>query len=134
MSITADELYAKYEKTITRIIAAIQKDKEAAIPGIIAAITTEIIPAMMSDVGRVKSLGGTEKRELILETIELAIKKTFKELNKIPELAAASWDETLRDLLLTLVPPLIKLLISVENNEIKFNKKVSGCFSCCTKS
>lgn len=134
MSTMADDLYIKYEKAITRIISVIQKDRKAAIPGIITAISTEIIPSMMADVGRIRSLSGTEKRELILETIELAIKKTFAELNKIPELAAASWDETLRDLLLTLIPPLIKLLIRVENNEIKFNKKVTSCFSCCIKS
>ena len=134
MAMTADDLYAKYQKTLLEIISTIQQDKEAAIPSIIAVIATEVIPAMMSDVGRIKNLSGTEKRDLILDAIELSIEKTFAELNKIPELAAASWDETLRDLLLTLVPPLIKLLISVENNEIKFNKKVTGCFKCCTKA
>lgn len=134
MSISADDLYSKYQKTIHQIILNIQQDKEAAIPRIIAVISTEIVPAMMSDVGRIKDLSGTEKRDLILDSIELAIEKTFAELNKIPELAAASWDETLRDLLLTLVPPLIKLLISVENKDIKFNKKFSGCFKCCSKA
>lgn len=131
MSITADSLYAKYQKTLNNIISSIRVDKELAIPRIIAVIATDVIPSMMIDVGKIKTLDGTEKRDLILDAVQIAIKKTFAELNKIPELAAASWDETLRDLLLTLVPPLIKLLIKVENKQIKFNKSVSGCFKCC---
>lgn len=134
MSITADDLYAKYQQSLLEIISTVQHQQAAAIPQIIATIATEIIPAMMSDVGRIRTLDGLEKRDLILASIELAIKKIFEELNQIPELAAASWDETLRDLLLTLLPPLIKLLISVEQNEIKFNKKMTSCFSCCFRS
>ena len=134
MSLTAEDLYAKYEVTLTQIISSVQKDGQAAIPGIIATIATEIVPAMMTDVGSIKSMSGTDKRELIIETVDLAITKIFEELNKIPALAKASWDEVLRDLLLTIIPPLIKLLISVENNDIVFNKQIAKCSSCCTPS
>ena len=133
MSFTAEDLYAKYQDSLTRVISIIKEQKGAGVSEIVAVIATEIIPAMMSDVGRLKSLSGVEKRQLILDAIDIAVKETFKELNKIPELAAASWDETLRDHILKLLPPLIKLLISIENNEIRFNKKVSGCFGCCRK-
>lgn len=129
--VNASELFEKYRTRLDGIIGQIKDKREAAVPAILAEITTQIIPAMMSDVGKIKSLSGTEKKQLIIDSVDLSITEIFKELNKIPELAAATWDETLRDLLLTLIGPLINLLISVENNEIKFNKKVSGCFTCC---
>jgi hypothetical protein len=129
---TAEELYEKYKDTISEVIVGIKTQKEAAIPRIVVVITTDIVPKMMKDVGRLKTLYGSEKRQLIIDSIELAIEKTFFELNKIPELKAASWDETLRDYLLVLIPPTIKLLVDVEQKNITFNRKISGCFTCCT--
>ena len=131
MSITGDDLYSRYKTTITDVVLLIQTKQGAAVPQILTTIATEVVPAMMFDVGRIKTLSGTEKRDLILAAVTLATTETFKEVNKIPELAAASWDETVRDLLLELIPPLIKLLISVEKKDVKFNKKLAGCFSCC---
>lgn len=133
MAITARSLYITYRQRITAIISIVKTDKEAAIPAIIAAITTDIVPSLMTDLGRVKSLSGSEKRDLIIETIDYSIDQVFEELNKIPELKEASWDETLHSFLEVLLPPIIKLLISVENNELKFNKKFSKCVGCCGK-
>lgn len=129
---TATELYQQYEKDITKIVSSVRKQKEAAIPGIVATIATDIVPQMMKDVGHIKMLSGSEKRQLIIDSIELAIEKSFTEINKIPELKNASWDETLRDYLLVLIPPTIKLLIDVERKNITFNRKIKGCFTCCT--
>lgn len=129
MSLTASDLIAKYQSTINETISSIKQEKEAAIPGIIATISTEIVPNMMVDVGKLTALDASEKRDLIVEAITSGIAEAFKELNEIPELAAASWDETIRDHVLTLIPGLMKLLLKVEGNQITFNKKSLSC--CC---
>lgn len=131
MSLNSQILFNTYKEIFTELISKIRTEKEAAIPGIIAAIATNIVPSMMTDVGRIKTLSGSEKRDLIIETVDFALDTIFEELNKIPELAKASWDETIHSYLDTLLPSIIKLLISVENNEIKFNKKLSKCVGCC---
>jgi hypothetical protein len=128
---SANELYQKYEDEITKIFSLIKTDREAAIPRILAEITTIIVPEMMHDVGNLKSLSGAEKRQLIIGSIELSIKETFKQLNRFPDLAIATWDETLRNYLLVLIPPTIKILVDVEKKNITFNRKISGCFGCC---
>lgn len=131
MSAEAKNLFDNYKKTFVDIISTITKEKEAAIPKIIVVITTVIVPSMMTDVGRMKKLSGIEKRDIIIEAVDYAIDTIFEELNKnVPALAKASWDETLHAYLDTLLPPMIKLLVSVENNELKFNKKVAGCMTC----
>lgn len=131
MALTPLDLYAKYQYTINRVISSVKKLKEAAIPGIVATISTEVIPGMMADVGHIKELSGAEKRELIIKAIELAISEAFKELNKLSQLAKANWDEVVRDHLLVLLPPLIRLLIDVENNDVRFNKKPVKRITCC---
>lgn len=130
MSITADILYSNYRASISEIVGLIKTQKEAAIPAIISEIATKIVPSMMTDVGRIKNLSGLEKRDLIIEAVDLALDKIFEELNKIPEFAKSTIDETVHSYLDLLLPPMIKLLISVENNEIKFNKKISKCVGC----
>ena len=129
---TAEELYSKYETAINDVFNDVKTQQQSAIPQIVAVITTDIVPQMMKDVGQLKKLSGSEKRQLIIDSIELGIEKSFYELNKIPELKAASWDETLRNYLLVLIPPTIKLLIDVERKNITFNRKISGCFTCCS--
>jgi len=129
--VSAEELYENYGQSIFAIISLIKDQRAAAIPQIVAKITTEVLPNMMHDVGAMRELSGSEKRQLIIDAIKIALKEGFEELNKIPELAAATWDETLRDYLLVLIPPTIKLLVDVEKKNIMFNKKVKGCFGCC---
>jgi len=131
MSLTPNQLFDKYKAELLGIVGKIRDQQGAAIPAILAEIATQILPAMMGDVGRIKSLDGAGKKKLIVDSVDYAITETFLELNKIPELAAATWDETLRDYLLVLIPPLINLLVSVEGGDVKFNKKVASCFSCC---
>lgn len=126
----AELLYDKYKTQINEIIGKIKDEKAKALPSIITEITTEIVPSMMVDIGKVKNLTGKEKKQLIIDTIQLAITEAFKELNKIPELANESWDEELRDLLVTLITPTIDLLIKVENGSLKFNPKIKQFFCC----
>lgn len=129
MSVTKDTLYNKYLDEFETIFGQVTKDKAAAIPFIIAEISTKMIPDLMTDVGKIKSMSGDDKKQLIIDTVEFAISKGFEELNKIPELAESSWDEMVRDILLKMAPRVIDLLISVEKDKIVFNKKVScGCW------
>lgn len=131
MALTANDLQLKYLDTVTQMISSIKEKKQGAIPGILVVISTELVPSMMVDVGKIKGFTGAEKRTLIIDSVKLVLRRAFSELNRIPALAEASWDEMVRDILLNLLPPLIKLLIDVDNNDIKFNKKVKGCFGCC---
>ncbi len=131
MSVKAQAIYNIYKDNIIRIISMIRTKKELAIPGIITELTTNIVPQMMSDVSKMKALSGIEKKTLVIEAIDYAIDDVFQKLNEIPELQEASWDEALHATIDTLLPPLIDLLISVENNDIKFNKKAFSCFPCC---
>lgn len=123
MSFTAQTLYSKYSTTISDMIKTIQKKKEAAVPDIIATISTVILPSMMADLGDVKTLTGAEKKQLIINAIKLLVDNGFIELNKLPDIRAASWDETVHGYLNSLLPALVDLLINVENNNITFNKK-----------
>lgn len=127
----AELLYDKYKTQINEIIGKIKDEKAKALPGIITEMTTQIVPSMMLDVGKLKNLTGKEKKQLIIDTIQLSITEAFKELNKIPELANESWDESLRDLLITVIAPTIDLLIKVENGNLKFNPKIKRFFCCC---
>lgn len=129
MSFTAQTLYSKYSTNISDMIKTIQMKKESAVPDIIATISTSILPSMMADLGDIKTLTGSEKKQLILDAIKLLVDNGFIELNKLPDIRAASWDHTVHGYLDTLLPALVDLLIRVENNHITFNKKDKQ--SCC---
>lgn len=128
MTLSAEQLYEKYRTTVANIIIEANAKKQASIPSIIAIITTDIVPAMMMDVGKIKTFSGYEKRDLIIKSVELILNRVFES----GALQKAKWDETVKDILLKLLPPLIRLLIDVEKNDIKFNKKIKRCFSCCS--
>jgi len=126
----AETLFQKYSQRVSKIIQRVKKDGERATPYIISKITTEIIPAMMQDVGSVKGLSGADKKQLVIDALEMAIDETFRNLNRLPKLARASWDEDLKLTLLTLTSPTIDQLINVEQGQLKFNSKPFR-FPCC---
>jgi hypothetical protein len=127
------KIYLKYVDKIKPIILLIKENDTSQIPTIISIIVTDIVPQMMVDVGAIKQLSGVEKKQVILEVIDLTITEAFSELNQIPSFAASGYDELIRDLLLKITGPLINTFISVENNQIVFNKK-NKLFSCCIKN
>ena len=127
----AKDLYKNYREDITRIILQITDLKGAAVPFILGDLATDVVPQMMIDVGAVKALSGDDKKKLIMDTLDLAIVEIFKELNEKTSLKDETWDEVLRDVLKKALPKIIDLLIKVEKDKLVFNKKVSGCFSCC---
>lgn len=129
----AKDLYANYREDVTRIISQITELKGAGVAIILGDLATDIVPQMMIDVGKIKSLSGSEKKRLILDSLDLAIVEIFRELNEKTNLKNESWDEVLRDLLQKTLPKIIDLLIKVEKDKLVFNKKISGCFSCCSK-
>ena len=133
--INAHTLFEKYESELNKIFNQILADKERAIPYIVMKITTQTVPSMASDLGRVTSLSGSIKKQLIIDAIELAINEIFQKLNKFPEFADETWDDDLKALLLTLIGPILDNLIAVENGRLVFNKTVTTglfkLFSCC---
>jgi len=126
---TADQLFEEYKNRITPIIKQIKKEKEKAIPYVITVISTSIVPSMMSDIGRLKKTAGSDKKRLIIDTVNLIIDLIFDELDKDPKLAKETWDNDLKLTLLTLVGPIIDNLIDVENGDLTFNKKLKAL--CC---
>ena len=129
----AEDFYKNYREDITRIISQIVEMKGAAVPFILGDLATDVVPHMMVDAGKIKSLSGEDKKKLILDTLELGITEIFKELNEKTSLKDESWDEVLRDVIKKALPKIIDLLIKVEKDKLVFNKKISGCFSCCSK-
>jgi len=125
----AKDLYANYQKEITDIVNQIVEKKALAIPFILGDLATEVVPQMMKDVGAITKLSGSDKKQLILDAVDLAIVDIFSELNEKTELKNESWDEILRDILRKALPKIIDLLIKVEQDKLVFNKKLS-CLSC----
>jgi hypothetical protein len=136
-SLTPQSLFTQYRDELTTAIAVIQTQGKAGIPVLVAQILVQIVPSMMSDVGKITSLSGAEKKQLIIDTLSLAITEGFAELNKDPVFAATQVDEMVRDLLLKLVAPLIDTFVKIEDGHLVFNKTPSCCggffsrFACC---
>lgn len=127
----AKDLYQNYREDITRIISQITELKAAGVAFILSDLATDVVPQMMVDVGKLRSLSGDDKKKLILDTLDLAITEVFRELNEKTSLKDESWDEVLRDVLKKALPKIIDLLVKVEKDKLVFNKRISGCFSCC---
>ena len=120
-TINARELFELYERQFKNIINRIRDDKERAIPYIVIKVTTQIVPSMAQTLGDINTLTGTQKKQMIIDAVELAIDETFKELNELPELASVTWDDDLKELLLTLIGPVLTNLIDVEKGQLVFN-------------
>ena len=124
-------LYNRYKRSIQDIIKIVQTNNdtpnELLAASIISKLTLEILPLMMKDVGQLTNLSGEDKKKTIVDSLKYALTDTFKELNKIPALSKAKWDELLLSALLSSVPATIDLLIKVEGSKLVFNKKISSC-------
>lgn len=132
--LTAQILHDKYQDDVFEIIKLINDRTALTAAFIVTKMITDTVPSMMTDVGTLQGLKGKEKKQLIVDSIKLIIETIFNELNKYTNLKDESWDEMLEQMILTLSNPTIDLLISVEQNQLKFNTPksiLSKCFPCC---
>jgi len=127
--ITAESLFEKYKSDFQEIVDHIHADRGYATPYVIIKITTSIVPQMASDLGQTTSLKGSEKKQLIIDAVELAINEIFRELNELPELSKETWDDNLKTLLLMLIGPTLDNLIAVEKGQLVFNKTITSGLS-----
>lgn len=129
--LSVDELYKTYKSDIERIVSQVAAGGEASIPIVLTEILTQVLPSMMRDVGRVKKLSGREKRQLIIDTLTLALKESFDALNEsVDAFKDSGVDELVLSILLSMVPSTIRLLVDVEKKRIVFNKKLASCCGC----
>lgn len=116
-----NQLYDKFRDEFQIYVKRVEKDGEKATPYIISRTTLVIVPRMMIEVGKIKSLSGIQKKQLIIDTTIYAIEETFKTLNNKTNLKTETWDEDIRDLLLALLPMTIDLAIEIDKGHLKFN-------------
>jgi hypothetical protein len=134
--ISAESLFAKYRDPLLSIIQSIKDQGMAGLTIITMQIATTIVPPMMADVGAVRTLSGSSKKQMIIDAVGLAIVEGFTQLNKEPQFANSQLDEAVRDLLLKSVSPLIDTFVSIEDGNLVFNKRARSffsCFPCCKK-
>lgn len=123
MSISINDYINKYEDDFKHIKTLHGINKAEAIIHII----TEILPSLMTDIGKFQGLSGQEKKDAVIQIILDGLHEIIEETN---EEALG-----LYTLLRPLLDKLIDSLIAVENKEIKFNKKpFLKLFSCCTSA
>ena len=133
MNSLTDTLYIKYNAQIKELINIFLNPVNGgvkSIPKIITKITTQIVPLMMEDVGKIKRLSGDKKKRFIIETLNLSLSSAFDEINQLPELASENWDDKLRDLLVILIDQVIDKYIDIENKNVIFNKKGKNFILC----
>lgn len=128
---TTQNLYDKYKDEFKGIISRILVEREAAIPYVISEILTVLLPKIVQDVFVIKNLDAYEKKLLLIEVIKKGIDDTFEELDKLPQLSQATWDNHIRNIILTLSGPILDNLIAVENGELTLNGKVKRTLFCC---
>jgi len=130
LNIIPDQLIQKYSKNLEPLIHSIVNNNLNVFGTVLTAFLIGFMPSIMKDVGIIKNLSGLKKKELVINTMKSLIKLSFEKLNQYPQFKQVNWDELVEECLLTFSPALIDLMISIENGEIKFNKKFNSCLLC----
>ena len=129
--IDTEEFLENYIELFQDIVVDIKTNKALSIPYVIMTISTEIVPSMAHDLGKIKNMTGLQKKTLIIESIEYAVDQLFEQLNQMPEFEDEIWDDTLKEVLSVLIGPMLDNLIAVEKGQLTFNKRFSSIFKCC---
>jgi len=89
--------------------------------GVSLSNVSEMVIHAMKLVGEIKSLDGTAKKQLVIETIDAFVDKHD----------AGTYDDQIDKVVKFVVPKLIDQLIMVENGKLKFNKNTFSWMKCC---
>ncbi len=139
--LTSETLYNKYKEELSPFINLLEKKfgqtsfALADVARIITYFSIDLVPKMMSDVGKISSLSGLEKKEFIISTVKFILVKIFQELDE----TAGDLPVFLEEAILIAVNPTINVLIDVENDKIVFNQELLTRgeklkkFFCCAK-
>jgi len=122
-------LINSYVEEVDLYVDRLKKDSTKAIPFIVSRISLTVVPNMMHDVATIQGLTGHQKKQLVEDAIICIIDRIHQKI----DLEDQIWDDYVRDMLKTIIPPTIDLLIDVEKGKLVFNKRtrtlVSSCIS-----
>lgn len=127
-SLDPQALYDKYKDDLSPFIDLLEKRVGSTIfsftdvSKIITYFSIVLVPKMMSDVGKIQSLAGSDKKDLIVKTIKFILTQVFLELDE----TSGDVPKLLEEAILIAVDPTIEVLIQVENDKLVFNPKTAS--------
>lgn len=125
-AIDSETLYNKYKEELSPLLNLLERKfgettfALADVSRIITYFSMDLVPKMMSDVGKISTLSGLEKKDLIIDAVKFILKKIFEQLDN----TAGDLPQYMEEAILIAVNPTINVLIDVENDKILFNKQL----------
>ena len=125
-----NKFYDLFKEELITYFKDFETEKEKAIPIVLTKIINNLLPQVLKEINiSEKKLSNEEKKQLAKEIIIFSIEKLFEELNLGTNLSKETWDDYVKEVLISMVPASIDLFLSIERKQTVFNKKRNSmCF------
>ena len=138
IELTPQILFERYKESFSPLVSLFERKVGqtafalADVARIITYFSIDLVPKLMSDVGKLSSLAGSQKKDLVIDSVKFILSQIFLQLDD----TNGDLPVYLEEAILIGVNPTIEVLLQVEGDKLVFNAKTKNCLqrfiTCCS--